>query len=106
MTQIRHLVDPEPVWTELKNAAVGFLFNQRQRERVPIKRDRFLIGVTRTFDRDIGAAGKLGTVEFGNHDVDLSPRFAAVKDAREVFVQPSLLFPVPPHCPQNRRGRW
>ena len=29
MTQIRHFVDPEPVWTELENATVRLFFNQR-----------------------------------------------------------------------------
>ena len=68
MTQVRHAIDPEPVRTELENAAVRFLLDQRQSERVAIKRDRLLIGVTRAFDRDIRAAGKLRAVDVGDHD--------------------------------------
>ena len=47
MTQVRHAIDPEPVRTELENAAVRFLFDQRQPERVAIKCNRLLVGVTR-----------------------------------------------------------
>src|SRR6266568_8069616 len=56
MTQVWHAIDPKPVRTELKNAAVFFLFDQRQYERVPIKSHGLLIGVTWALDGDVCAA--------------------------------------------------
>src|SRR5260370_1398217 len=103
MTQIRHFVDPETVRTELKNATVGFFFDQWEREGVAIKSDCLIVCVRGTFDCNIGATGKLRSVEFGHHIVDLSSPLAAVKDARAIFAQPSLLFPTPPRRPKNRR---
>src|ERR1700731_4642884 len=105
MTEVRHFVDPEPVRTKLKDTTVRFLFDQRERKRVAIKRDRFLISVRRTFDRDIGATGKLRSVEFGHHIVDLSLPLPAVKDALAVFARRSSPFPMQSRRPQNRRGR-
>src|SRR6267142_5111901 len=106
MTQVRHFVDPETVRTKLENAAARFLFDQREPKRVPVKRDRLLIGVRGTFDRDIGAAGKLRSVEFGHHIVDLRLRSHAVKDARVIFARRSWLFPTRLRRPRNRRDRW
>jgi len=105
MAQIRHFVDPEAVRTELKNAAVRFFLDQRQRERIAIKRDRLVISMGRTLDCDIRTAGKLWTVEFCNHDVDLSLPLAAVKDAPAVCARPFLPFPRQSRRPQNRRGQ-
>src|SRR5213075_3319536 len=93
MTEIRDFIDPQTVRTKLKNATVRFLFDQRQRERVAIKRDRLLVSVRRAFQRNVGAAGESRSVEFRHHDVDLRPPLLLVKDAREVFAQPFLLFP-------------
>src|SRR6266481_4151265 len=56
MTQVRDTVDPKAVWPELENAAVLFLLDQRQPERVPIKSNRLLISVAGTFDRDVPTA--------------------------------------------------
>ena len=67
MTEVRHFIDPEPVRTKLKDTAVRFFFDQRERERVAIKRDRLLIRVRGTFDCDIRAARKLRSLEFGHH---------------------------------------
>src|SRR2546423_4357463 len=50
MTQVRDLVDPEAVPTELEKAAIPFLFNLRQSKRVAIKRHRLVICVTWAFD--------------------------------------------------------
>src|SRR5207247_9562657 len=105
MTQVLHLIDPDPVRTELKNATVGFFFDQWERERVAIKGDRLIVGVRGTFDCNIGATGKLRSVEFGHHIVDLSSPLAAVKDALAISVRPSLPFPAPPRRLQNRRDR-
>src|SRR2546429_676206 len=91
MTQVRHLVDPKPVRTKLKDAAVGFLLDQRQRQRVTIKRDGLIISVSRAFDRDVGTAGKLWSIEFRHHDVDLGSPSARVKDAQRSFARPSSL---------------
>src|SRR5580704_2935184 len=96
MTQLRDFVDPKPIGAKLENAAVSFLLDQRQTDRVAIEGNGLLICVRRTFDRDVGATGKSRTVEFRNHDVDLSPRFVAVKDARVIFAPPSWLFPTRP----------
>src|SRR5262249_48890482 len=73
MTQVRHAIDPKPVRAELKNAAVLFLLDQRQSERVPIKRNGLLVRVARTLDRDVRAARKLQPFAFGNHEV-ITPR--------------------------------
>ena len=105
MTQIRHFVDPEPVRTELKNAAIGFFFDQWKRECVAIKGDCLIVCVRGTFDCNIGATGKLRSVEFGHHIVDLSSPLAAVKDARAISARRSLPFPAPPRRLQNRRDR-
>src|SRR3954453_8367370 len=67
MTQVRDLINPKPVRTELENAAFLFLLDQRQSERVAIKPDRLLVSVGRTFNRDVRAAGKLRAVDVGNH---------------------------------------
>jgi hypothetical protein len=67
MAQVRNAIHPEPVRAELKNAAFGFLLDQRQTEGVAIKPDGLLVGVARAFDRDIRAAGKLRAVDVGNH---------------------------------------
>src|SRR5205809_7688092 len=48
MTQVWHAIDPQPVRTELKNAAVFFLFDQRQSEHVPIKCHSLPEGLSRT----------------------------------------------------------
>src|SRR6266481_1492088 len=56
MTQVRDTVDPKAVWSELENAAVLFLLDQRQPERVPIKSNRLLISVAGTFDSDVPTA--------------------------------------------------
>lgn len=67
MAQVWHFVDPEPVWTELKNAALGGFLDQRQSERVAIERDRLIISVIRTLNGDIRTARELWTLKFGNH---------------------------------------
>src|SRR4051812_36280947 len=76
MTEIRHLVDPEPVRTELENAAVVFLLDQWQAERVAVKCHHRIVGVIRTFNRDVCAAEKLGTVNVGDHQSCLRIFFA------------------------------
>jgi hypothetical protein len=53
-----------PNW---KNAAVFFLFDQRQPQCVAIKGNCLLICVAGTFDRDVRSAGKLRPFEFRNH---------------------------------------
>src|SRR5260370_27383219 len=95
MTEVRHFVDPEPVRTKLKDTTVRFLFNQRERKRVAIKRDRLLVSVRRTFDRDIGATGKLRSFQFGHQILDLSLPFPASKSARAVLQRRSSPFPIP-----------
>src|SRR5439155_9385141 len=72
MTQIRHAVDPKPVRTELKNAAVLFFLDQRQPERVPIEGDSLLIGMAWTFDCNVRSTGKLRPIEFSNHRSSLA----------------------------------
>ena len=67
MAQVRHFVDPESVWTELKNAAPRGFLDQRQSERVAIERDRLIVSMMRTFNGDIRTAGELRTVDIGNH---------------------------------------
>ena len=67
MAEVRHPIDPEPDGSELKNAAFRFLLDQGQAERVAIKGDRLLVGVIRAFDRDVRAAGKIWTVDVGDH---------------------------------------
>src|SRR5690348_16338958 len=37
MTQVRYAIDPKPVWAELKNAAVLFLLDQWESQRVAVK---------------------------------------------------------------------
>src|SRR5262249_4842739 len=105
MTQVRHFVDPKPVWTKLKNAAIRFFFDQRQRKCVAIKRDRLLVSVGWTLYCDIGAAGKLRPVKFRHHYVDLSLPLVSVKGAREIFARRFSPFPRPRRRPRNRRGR-
>src|SRR5438270_7481335 len=68
MAQVRDAIDPEPVRAELENAAFFFFLDQRQPEGVAIKREHLFVGVARTFDRDVRAAGKLWTVNVGDHD--------------------------------------
>ena len=67
MTDVRHLIDPEPVRAELKDAAVRFLFDDGQPERVAVERDRRIVGVIRTFNRDVCAAGELRPMKIRNH---------------------------------------
>src|SRR5216110_3074616 len=88
MTQVRHVVDPKPVRPELKNAAVFFFLDQRQSERVAIKRDRLLVGVARTFDRDVRSTGKLRPMKFSNHRSNLAAPCAA--------PSPDYSAPLPP----------
>src|SRR5436853_1753187 len=101
MTQVRHFVYPETVRTKLKDASIRFFFDQRERKRVAVKRDRLFKGMRRTLDRNIGAAGKLRSVEFGHHIIDLISSPVPVKDARESFARPSSPFPMRPRHPQN-----
>src|SRR5712691_1597707 len=75
MAQIRHLVDPKTVRAKLKNATFRFFFDQRQSERVAVERDGLVVSVARAFDGDIGAAGKLRALQFGDHDRILDLRF-------------------------------
>src|SRR4051812_23296187 len=67
MAQVRNPIEPEPVRAELENAAFRFLLDQRQTERVAIKTEGLLVGMARAFDRDVRAAGKLWSVNVGNH---------------------------------------
>ena len=102
MTQVWNFVDPKPVGAKLENAAVGFLLDQWQTESVAIKGNGLLVSVRRTFDRDVGATGKPRAIEFRNYNIDLSPRFVAVKDAQVIFALRSWLFPARPRHWQSR----
>src|SRR5580765_3925773 len=73
MTQVRHAIDPEPVRAELKNAAVLFLLDQWQPQRVAIKGNRLLVRMARALDRDVRSARKLRPFEFSNHRSNYSP---------------------------------
>src|SRR6266478_6785203 len=79
MTQIRHLIDPEPAWTELENATVRLFFNQRKSKRIAIKRDRLLISMAWALDGDVCSTRKLRPVKFGDHGI---PRKYASKFPR------------------------
>ena len=68
MTQVRHVIDPEPVGAELKNAAILFLLDQGQPQGVAIKGNGLLVRVARALDRDVRTARKLRPFEFGNHE--------------------------------------
>src|SRR5690348_4193526 len=94
MAQVWHFVDPKPVRSELKNATVGLLLDQRKRERVAIKRDGLIVGMRRTFDRNIGAAGESRSIKFRHHAIDLTSRRVPVKDGRPVFERWFSLFRV------------
>src|SRR2546430_6777252 len=67
MAQVRHPVEPEPVRAKLENATFRFLLDERQAESVPIKADGLLVGMARTFDCDVRAAGELWTVNVSDH---------------------------------------
>src|SRR5438128_9642115 len=84
MTEIQDPIDPEPIRAELKNATISFFFDQRQRQRVAIKGDRLLVGMRGAFDRDVRAAGKLWTVDVGNHDKILDLRFTIANWQRAI----------------------
>src|SRR5439155_17002550 len=71
LAQIRDQIDPKPVRPELENATVRFFFNQRQGQSIAIKSDGLFVSVSRTFDRDVGAAGKLRTVNVRYHDAEM-----------------------------------
>jgi hypothetical protein len=99
MTEIRYLIDPEPIGPELKNTTIGFFFDQRQRERVAIKSDRLLVSMRGALDRDVRAAGKLWAVDVGNHDKILDLRFtianwqlAIAENTEQAFHKNALQF--------------
>ena len=56
MAKVRHPVDPKPHRPKLENTPFRFFLDQRQTERIAVKRDRLLITVAWTFNRDIRAA--------------------------------------------------
>src|SRR4029453_10040919 len=73
MTQGRHVIDPEPVGAELKNAAVLFFLDQGQPQGVAIKGNGLLVRVARALDRDVRAPRKLRPFEFSNHRNNYPP---------------------------------
>src|ERR1043166_6977063 len=78
MTEVWHFINPQTIWPELKNASVRFFLDSRQRQRVAIKRDRLFVSVSRTFDRNIGAARKSRSVKLRRseeHTSELQSRF-------------------------------
>ena len=59
------MAEPQIVW-EVENP-FRFFLDQRQTQRVPVKRNRLLVTVAWTFDRDICTAREMRTVDVGNH---------------------------------------
>src|SRR6266542_1973827 len=67
MTQVRDLVDPEPVRAELETTAVLFFFAQRQTKRVTVEGQRLVVHMARAFDCDVRSPGELRAFELCNH---------------------------------------
>src|SRR4051812_34681998 len=85
MSEIWDLVQPEPGGPKLENAAVGLLLDHGKTEGIAIERNRARIGMGGTFDGNVGAAGKLRSMNVGYHIIDLTPASGVATAPRGFF---------------------
>src|SRR5205823_2627113 len=67
LTQVWNEIDPKPVGSELKDATIRLLFDQWQCQGIAIERHRLFVSMGRAFDRNVGPAGKLRTMNVRYH---------------------------------------